>query len=175
MHKHALKKFSAVAILAFAALLPAGVGASAEDTAGDWNVVARAEDPCGKMNPMRFGYYDSGTGKGWGWSKMYYKHNIAPIVVWRDTMTASCGNPDQAGSTTWIYRARLYKLQCDSSGNNCVPVDSVILRSVNQRAQFNGERKDLITMYVRAVPVHALPGSTSTKETAPLPRRGPKP
>lgn len=147
MHKTALKKFSAAAVLAFAAVLPAGVGANAEDTTGDWTIVAQSQDPCGKMNPMRRGYYDLGNGNGWGWAKMYFKHQIYPIVVWRDTMTLTCGYQDQSGSTTWIYRARVYKLQCDSSGNQCVPVDSVILRAVNQRAQFNGQRKGLITMY----------------------------
>lgn len=119
----------------------------AEDMAGNWNVVAIAQDPCGKMNPMREGYYDLGTGAGWGHVKIVYKHGIDKINVWRATMTDSCGAQDGGGSTTWIYRTGFGRYECDSNGQNCVLTDSLVVRAVNQRAQFNGERKGTITMY----------------------------
>ena len=62
--------------------------ANAEDNTGDWTVVAISEDPCGKMTPLRAGYYNLGTGGGWGHWKIIYKHGIDRIRVWRGTMTA---------------------------------------------------------------------------------------
>lgn len=52
--------------------------------AGDWQVVGRAEDPCGKMNPIRYGYYSFADDRGWGWSKMYFKHGVTAMNVWRE-------------------------------------------------------------------------------------------
>jgi hypothetical protein len=135
---------AAVAVACVATFLPATAG-NADDMAGDWQVVGRAEDPCGKMNPIRYGYYSFADDRGWGWSKMYFKHGVTAMNVWRGTMTDSCGFADPVGSTTWIYRSKLvYEVYQNGRWEE---IDSTITRAVNQRAQFNGERKGLITLY----------------------------
>ncbi len=141
------RRLGLLAALLIVMLVPLGTQAQAEDMAGDWNLVATSTDPCAKVNPVRSGYYDLGTGGGWGWWKISYKHGIDKVNVWRKTMTSSCGNEDAPGSTTWIYRWGFQLRECNANGTNCQTLDSVTVRSVNQRALFSGQRKGTITMY----------------------------
>lgn len=140
---------SGAVVLAIVPMLAAP--ATAEDQAGNWAEVTNAADSCARWNPMREGYYRFSDDQGWGYWKITQKHWIYNTMVWRHTINASCPGPDGSSQTTFVYRLGFVYRICDQYGNNCVDQDSVIVRTVVQRAMFNGLRKGAITEYCEGI------------------------
>jgi hypothetical protein len=120
-----------------------GSNFSSNRRSGEWYVVARTKDECGKSDVLRRGRYVAG--RGWGFRKIAGKHNIKRPLVWRHTIAASCGEREASGSTTWIYKAVAVKYRCDSAG--CEVTGWQRLRAVEQRRVSDGIRRGNVTMY----------------------------
>jgi hypothetical protein len=52
-------------------------------------VLAEATDLDGNRVLLRRGYYDARTGLGFGWDKMYWKHGIVNMNVFKDLISHS--------------------------------------------------------------------------------------
>lgn len=120
-----------------------GKSVARSQRSGEWYVVSRTADECGKSDVLRRGRYVGG--RGWGFRKIAGKHNIKRPLVWRHTIAATCGKREAPGSTTWIYLAVAVKYRCGSDG--CAVTGWQRLRAVEQRKVINGVRRGNITMY----------------------------
>ena len=69
-----------------------------------WTKLTEIKDPCGKWNPMRSGYWNTESRRGWGYFKMALKHNLTKWDVWETTVDMTCGN-QEGSTTTWRYYA----------------------------------------------------------------------
>jgi hypothetical protein len=117
------------------------------DYGPDYGILTAATDPCGKRSPMRYGAYDVRSQRGWGWYKMFFKHNLGKYDPWEATVESSCGNlKANSDGTTWDYRAIFVLEECDSNGN-CEVVDSTRLVTIIQRKVTDRGRKGMITTY----------------------------
>lgn len=128
-----------------AALSITGPTATARPLPGDGpyqhypvNQVLRSEtDHCGHKALLRRGYFNGDSGKGWGFDKMYHKHNLKQTGVFAFIVhNPDCGRLQ--GGTTQKYDAYAHRIECSLLGCEVTDIRHVWL-SVDRRALYPSE------------------------------------
>jgi len=83
--------------------------------------------------PIRRGFYDSDRDEGFGWDKVYWKHNITSIGAIQFAM----GGPGAWQGNDWATSAYANKVVCNSSGGNCKVAESIKVLTVSSRTTYS--------------------------------------
>ncbi|MFE1440029.1 hypothetical protein [Streptomyces sp. NPDC058739] len=132
-----------------ALIAPAAVLADSEPAAAAPNPAYRVLKHLDYSGPgkasLRVGYYDRDRDKGFGWNKVKKKHNITKYSAVE--YVAKSPNRDRVGNTT-TYHMTGYagKYECRNGVCRLVKQYKMIL-SVNEKVQYDGQDKGVITMY----------------------------
>jgi hypothetical protein len=74
-------------------------------------ILRRATDHCGRDAVLRRGYFNKSTGAGFGFDKMYHKHNLKRTGVFAYIIrNPNCGSPQS--DTTRRYEAYAHLISC---------------------------------------------------------------
>lgn len=72
-------------------------------------IMAEWDDACGNPVVLRRGYYDTGRERGFGWDKVYHRHNIAQQFVIADVVSSSCGEEEDTGTARKYFKSYYMK------------------------------------------------------------------
>jgi hypothetical protein len=102
------------------------------------NQVLRSEtDHCGHKALLRRGYFNRTTGSGFGFDKMYHKHNLKQTGAFAFIVrNPDCGRLQ--GGTTQKYDAYAHRIECGLLGCQVTDIRHVWL-SVDRRALYPSE------------------------------------
>lgn len=117
-------------------------------------VLAEATDLDGNRVLLRRGYYDAKTTEGFGWDKMYWKHGIVNMNVFKDLISHS--RPISNDGGTLVYEVPINRVHCKKGFLGFVDCDdtgeSLTMRIVANITEGRGDlpdglQKGVITMY----------------------------
>ncbi|EHB44059.1 PPE protein [Mycolicibacterium rhodesiae JS60] len=117
------------------------------------DVIGEATDLDGNHVILRRGYYDAPTKEGFGWDKIYWKHNLINPNVFQDLISHSRPISNQNG--TLVYEVPINRAHC-TSGLFGLPSCTDTGESLTMRIVANtnpsvdvpgGGQKGVITMY----------------------------
>jgi hypothetical protein len=146
-----IRSLGAVATTALlgALIAPAAVLADSEPAAAAGNPAYKVLKHLEYSGPgkasLRVGYYDAARDKGFGWNKVKKKHNITKYSAVE--YIAKSPNRDRVGnSTTYHMTGYAGKYECRNGVCRLVKQYKMLL-SVNEKKQYDGHDKGVITMY----------------------------
>ncbi|PYI69550.1 hypothetical protein CVV68_00030 [Arthrobacter livingstonensis] len=81
--------------------------------------------------PIRRGFYDATADQGFGWDKVYWKHNITSIAAIQFAM----GGPGAWQGNDWATSAYANKIVC--SGSTCKVTESIKVLTVSNKGSYS--------------------------------------
>lgn len=97
---------------------------------------------------LRLGYYNAGSDKGFGWTKVKKKHNITKYSAVE--YVAKSPNRDHIGGQSYRHTAYAGKYKCTNGVCRLVKQYKVLL-TVNQKKLRDGQDKGVITQYCKGI------------------------
>jgi len=134
-------------ILGLVASIMLSAGVVTEASAYPVNEILRREhDACGRQAVLRRGYWDTASQRGFGFDKMYHKHNLKrPEVFAYVLRNPNCGKP--AGGNTRKYNAYAHHFECSIFSCKIVDRRQVFLLIDYRRDPGIPGQKGAITAY----------------------------
>lgn len=120
-----------------------------------YDIISTWNDKDRRFMAERAGTYDFTNQTGWGWRKLYYKHDLSTSAVKRATIkyySRYNEGGNNSNSKTWIYRSKVNRVVCFKHSGVCQVTERTTVRIVDSRQDVNGTVRGIINAYCEGVP-----------------------